>query len=127
LNFKATQECVENSFSDKDWKKKGVTNYLIDKEIEYWKTYGAGMYPAIVINNRTYRGQLEDLAVFNAICAGFKNTPWMCSGTLESIKPDFIDEGIHAWVIIVIVITLIILNVIIVYCYRRYTRREMQG
>lgn len=88
------------------------------------------MYPAVVINNRTYRGQLEDLAVFNALCAGFQNAPSMCQSTLGSYKPDFIaaeDDGIRGGVIVAIVTCLVLLNVVIVYCYRRYSRREMQS
>jgi len=34
-------------------------------------------------------------------------------------------NSIHGGLIVGIVLGLIVLNVIIVYCYRRYTRREM--
>lgn len=78
LDYKDTERCVKSSFSGSDWGSNRTNNYLIDEEIEYWKTYGAGIYPALVINNRTYRGQLESLAVFNAICAGFATAPSMC-------------------------------------------------
>jgi hypothetical protein len=73
---------------------------------------------------------LESLAVFNALCAGFSNAPSMCSATLGAYTPDFLpneDEGIKGGVIVAIVIVLVLLNVIIVYCYRRYSKREMQG
>lgn len=81
-----------------------------------------------MINNRTYRGQLEPLAVINAICAGFENPPQMCKGILNSSTPDFLveEKGIRGGVIVAIVFVLIILNMLIVYCYRRYARREMQ-
>jgi hypothetical protein len=75
---------VRNSFSGPDWGSNLTDNRIIDSEIDYWKTYGAGIYPSLVINNRTYRGQLESLAVFNAICAGFANPPAFCSSTLTS-------------------------------------------
>jgi hypothetical protein len=127
LNFDETKRCVSSSFSTSDWKSNKTVNYIIDEEIDYWKTYGAGIYPAMVINNRTYRGQLESLAVFNAICAGFATPPPICSGTLNAYTPDFLpeDEGIKSGVIVAIVITLVLLNIIIVYCYRRYSKREM--
>lgn len=81
-----------------------------------------------MINNRTYRGQLESLAVFNGICAGFANPPSMCSATLGAYQPDFLpEEGINAGVIVAIVVVLILVNIVIVYCYRRYSKREMQG
>ena len=75
-----------------------------------------------MINNKTYRGQLETESVTNAICAGFKDAPEVC------FKYDFGTEPtqiITAKVIIAIVICLIGINVVIVYCYRRYARREM--
>jgi hypothetical protein len=101
---------------------------MIEEEIDYWKTYGTGIYPSLVINNRTFRGQLESLAAFNAICAGFEVAPSICSATLGSNTPDFLDrgDGIKANVIVLIVLMLILINFIIVYCYRRHSKREMQ-
>lgn len=129
LDFAETTRCVQRSFSGSDWASNKTSNSIIDEEIEYWKTYGSGIYPAIVINNRTYRGQLESLAVFNGICAGFANPPSMCQATLGAYQPDFLieDDGIKAGVIVAIVVVLILLNIVIVYCYRRYSKREMQG
>jgi hypothetical protein len=100
---------------------------MIEDEIIYWKIYGTGIYPSLVINNRTYRGQLESLAVFNAICAGFETAPSMCSATLGSNTPDFLDrgDGIKGSVIVAIVLILILINFLIVYCYRRHSKREM--
>ena len=131
LDFQETQRCVKSSFSGSDWGSAKTNNYLIDEEIEYWKTYGSGIYPSLVINNRTYRGQLESLAVFNGLCAGFANPPKICSATLGSYTPDFLqaggEEGINSKVIIIIVVVLILLNIVLVYCYRRYAKREMQN
>jgi hypothetical protein len=128
LNFDETKKCVADSFSSDQWGSETTNNTIIDQEIEYWKIYGSGIYPAIVINNRTYRGQLESMAVFNAICSGFAISPKMCSSVLGAYTPDFLPEGgIRASVIVIIVISLILVNVIIVYCYRRYSKREMQS
>ena len=129
IDFEQTMECVYGSFSSNDWAAATTNNTLIEEEIEYWKTYGTGIYPSIVINNRTYRGQLESLAVFNALCAGFANPPHMCANLLGSNQPDFmsIDDGVRPAVIVGIVLVLILLNVVIVYCYRRHAKREMQG
>ena len=129
LDFSETQRCVKSSFSGTDWANAKTSNYLIDEEIEYWKTYGAGIYPALVVNNRTYRGQLESLAVFNAICAGFSTPPAMCQATLGAYTPDFLqnDGGIKSSVIVAIAVVLVLLNIIIVYCYRRYSKREMNN
>jgi len=50
----------------------------------------------------------------------------MCLATLDSYTPDFLDEGsIGAGAIVLIVLALILINFIIVYCYRRHSKREM--
>jgi hypothetical protein len=49
----------------------GLSNTLIDHELSYFDSFGPKIFPAVVINNQTFRGQLEIEAVFNAICAGY--------------------------------------------------------
>lgn len=56
LDFDETNKCVKESFTASNWSDPNTNNTMIDEEIAYWKTYGSGIYPAIVINNRTYRG-----------------------------------------------------------------------
>jgi hypothetical protein len=54
----------------------------------------------------------------------------MCLGTLNAATPDFIgieNDGIKGSVVVVLVLVLILFNVLIVYCYRRYSKREMQS
>ena len=53
----------------------------------------------------------------------------MCANLLGSNQPDFIpmDDGVRPGIIVGIVVILILLNVVIVYCYRRHAKREMQG
>jgi len=126
ISFEETQKCVSDSFSSSDWASNSTVNQMIEEEIEYWRSYGTGIYPSLVINNRTYRGQIEPLAVQNAICAGFEKPPAMCLATLKSYTPDFLDEGnFGAGTLVLIVLGLILANVVIVCCYRRYTKREM--
>jgi hypothetical protein len=55
--------------------------------------------------------------------------PEICKETLSNTKLDFDlheQQGIKGGVIFVIVVGLILLNIVLVYCYRRYTRREIQ-
>jgi len=49
-------KCVSDSFSSTDKNSPLTINKMIDQEIDYWKQYGSGTFPSIVINNRTYRG-----------------------------------------------------------------------
>jgi len=85
-----------------------------------------------VINQKTYRGQIQPLSVFNAICAGFTHPPDQCLKTLHMaknvVKETIVDgDGIGAGAIVAIVVSLILINVLIVYCCRRKAKREMNS
>jgi hypothetical protein len=56
LDFATTQKCVDDSFTSKDKASINTNNTIIDEEIKYWKAYGSGIFPSIVINNKTYKG-----------------------------------------------------------------------
>jgi len=104
---------------------------MIDTEISYWKQYGTNIYPSIVINKKTYRGQIEPLSVYNALCAGFTDPPDQCLKTLHRKKEGPVeeviedDDDVSVGAIIIAVIAIVIINVIIVYCCRRKAKREM--
>ncbi|CAG9319677.1 unnamed protein product [Blepharisma stoltei] len=53
-------------------------NTLLRNERNRWKQSGIQFYPAIVINNQTYRGNWESEEVCEAICASFENMPKAC-------------------------------------------------
>lgn len=131
LSWASTQECVKDSFTGDDWKSGEVFNKKIDSEIAYWKQYGTNIYPSIVINQKTYRGQIEPLSVYNALCAGFTNPPDQCYKTLHLKKTIELDsmaqetDSVSIGAIIATVIALILINVVIVYCCRRRAKREM--
>ena len=84
-----------------------------------------------MINKKTYRGQIEPLSVFNALCAGFTNPPQQCYKTLNLKKTFEISsmeeevDKVSIGAIVAAVIGLIIVNVVIVYCCRRKAKREM--
>jgi hypothetical protein len=46
-------------------------NKLLKTDAESWRAYGSAYWPSVVINDRTYRGDLVPDNVLNAICAGF--------------------------------------------------------
>ncbi len=113
-----------------------TNNTIIDEEIDYWNKYGAGFYPSIVINNVTYRGQLDPPLVETAICAGFKDQPESCVGKTDLAKAKKRQEDLEVknntgtitgGDIVGIIFMLIIINLIGVYCYRRHAKKEMHG
>jgi hypothetical protein len=104
---------------------------MIDEDIELWKKYGTGKYPSIVINGVTFRGQIESTNVFEAVCAGFERMPPYCFENLKVMRQgagpyENMPTGISPFMLGVTVICLILVNVVIVYCYRRHTKREMK-
>ncbi len=135
LNYDHTMDCVKKSFGGADESKWGLAtthNSDIDEEIAYWKEYGTNIYPSIVINKKTYRGQIEPLSVFNAVCAGFTEPPDQCLKTLHKektvLKTNVVDgDGVSAGLIVGIVLALIAVNVVIVYCCRRKAKRDMNN
>jgi hypothetical protein len=82
-DFNFTMECVNNSFEGTNQAKDD--NRILRAEAEDWKQYGTAYWPSVVINDRTYRGDLVPDAVFNAICAGFKNEPAACATFKEEV------------------------------------------
>lgn len=141
LSWDETQKCIDDSFSSTDRTNPSTTNKLIDQEIAYWRDYGTNIYPSVVINKKTFRGQIEPLAVFNALCAAFKTPPRQCLKTLhkeplKSMKQAINDaeaamkdqqNGVSVSLIIGIVIVLILANVIVVYLCRRKAKRDMNN
>ena len=89
------------------------------------------MFPAVVINNVTYRGQLEIEQVYNAICAGFYHEPDYCKRYLDTNDINDVSlilmERPHKPEFVAKVITFIMFVFVIAMCfYRRYAKRDMK-
>jgi hypothetical protein len=56
-DYTQIQDCVNRSFKGSDHTK--ADNDILSKENEYWKSNGPHFFPAVVINNVTYRGYLN--------------------------------------------------------------------
>lgn len=83
----------------------------------------------MVINNRTFRGDLNPDSVYGAICAGFAKLPKGCGGA-EDDPPTIIvstqNEGISGNALIAVVVLLVLVNLVLIILYRRCTNREMK-
>ena len=108
---------------------------MIDKDIDYWLKYGSNINPSIVINNSTYRGQLETQAVMNAICSGFHDPPSICKPLLEDndLEDDLdtgiyvvYDDGYKVWHVLLICFFSILILLVTLCFYRRYAKRQMK-
>lgn len=138
LDWGRTSDCVANSFgggSKDKWMDINTKNKIIEDEIDYWNKHGGNVIPSIVINNCTYRGQMETQAVMNAICAGFRDTPNICKPILEDpdLQDDFetgvfdiSDHGYGFGQVLVICLFAILILIMVLYCYRRHAKRQMK-
>lgn len=101
---------------------------MLEEEESLLKKYEIKYNPAIVINERVYRGNMNPDSVFKSICAGFNVTPDVCfddydMGTMERKHPE---GSIGASTIIGLILAVIIINIVIVYCYRKNTRMAIK-
>lgn len=124
MDYEETMGCVRDTF-----RRGGIDDYKSENtaladERDYWNQYGAHFYPSIVINNRTYRGAFQPEAVFNSICAGFQKPPKIC-GTFGDTHESII-RGIQGTTLVYIILGLIVLNILLIFCYRRISQREMK-
>jgi len=70
--------CLRESFSSSNWDDYKTVNTLLEDDLVYMRKFGTGLYPSVVINNKTFRGNIDTLGVYNAICAGFLDPPTIC-------------------------------------------------
>ena len=107
---------------------------LIDEERKYDDKFGPNLFPAVVVNNQTFRGQLEVEALFNGICSGFRNTPNYCKKYLATndinrgdllVMEDM--DGNHSYMrVFRLVMFMMVIFAIVLFCYRRSAKRAMK-
>jgi len=82
IDFDEIFECVNESFDNQDHTISD--NRILAKEFEDRSKNGPHFFPAMIINNITYRGFLTPDNVFQAICEGFKKHPEECKSIEDS-------------------------------------------
>ena len=79
---------------------------------------GIIIYPGVIVNNVTYRGNLEAIDVFELVCNSLRDQPEGC--TFSTIEPE------TPWrYIFFVTIIIVLFLVFLVGCYRRHVRREL--
>jgi hypothetical protein len=121
IDYAKTNKCVNDS-------DQGATNTLLEEERDYAALYGSTHWPAVVINNRTYRGDLEPEGLFFAICAGFKNKPEVCKkhDSTSSLTDGSLKSDKWVWIIMGI-IAVVGIEMLLLWCYRKFSRKEIEG
>jgi len=143
LDFAKTQQCVKDSWSKSaeesdNYQDEKIVNYLIESEISYHLNYGTSLFPSIVVNNQTYRGQLTDEAVLNALCAGFDVYPPACHKILESSdlsRAELMDtdayfaeydQEVTIDTVILVSTCVLVCMCVAIYMQRRQAKRELK-
>ena len=127
MNFSELEKCVEGTFEGDSMSLDD--NSVLKDHANEWQLLGTHLSPAMVINNRTFRGRLTPDNVFEAICASFNHEPKQCRKwqEMEGIPiPRGQSTGITQRTLFYLILILISVNVIIILAYRRYLNNEMQ-
>ena len=124
LNYQDTMNCVRETFEGPNYEKDD--NKVMREETKLWKKYGSGYFPAVVINDRTYRGDLIPDNVFAALCSGFATAPKVCKLFADQQSHIGEPEGITGTVLVFVVVFLVLVNVAMIYLYRRCTKKELK-
>lgn len=129
-DFETTMGCVSNTFepmgsAGPNFQKDD--NQVLREESIKWKAYGSAYWPSIVINERTYRGDMVPDSVLTAICSAFLDEPSYCTKFKEEQGiPTASSSGVTRNVLILVVVFLVVLNILIIFLYRRCQNREIK-
>ena len=132
-SYEDTMKCVDQGFWDKDYKT--AENSVLKKNAGRWKEYGTLYWPSVTINQVTYRGDITAENILEIICAALASKPNVCLNFYKEEhiaykKPSFLtanrDRFASVELLIGIVVLLIGINVVLVFCYRRCQKREME-
>jgi len=91
-------------------------------------------WPAVVINNVTYKGSLKGDDVLELMCSSLKQTTKECQyflnyGNLDDYVDDYSTEsGINVLLLVVIIlVSLCIIFAIVMIIYKRKIKNELPG
>ena len=122
LSQKDIQECYAESFNGDTKDVHQKDNNYFRKEKQYYMEYGPSFFPAMVINNRTYMGNLDPENVFSAVCAGFQDPPKVCQNRKFGVHQE--TGGVSTFNLILIIAGLVVLNIVLILVYRKYAKKE---
>ena len=81
IDVQKVHQCYGQSFSDLHDEQS--SNAMLAKDTKKESDLGIYMHPSLTINDMSYRGYLEGMDVFEAICSSFKSMPPICKDLLN--------------------------------------------
>ncbi len=106
---------------------------MLDDDRNWAKKYGIVVHPSITINNITYRGEMEGIDIFKAICTGFKDRPEVCRGDKVLMLTEksntelmYVRRSlVKMYHIIAAVVLVVIVNGVALMFYRKYQKKKV--
>lgn len=138
-----TMQCVADSFSGQKYSEDTEIDYTVDNTLlkenqEKWQEYGTLYWPSVVINKRTFRGDLTAENVLEDLCANYEEKPQPCIDfyKLEKIPyqakqkertptESVVTKSISGFLLAFIIIALVIVNICLIIAFRKCTKKEM--
>ena len=125
MDYEQTMSCVRGTFEGSNTSKDD--NRVLKDNSDTWRKYGTAYWPSIVINDRTYRGDLVPDSVLNAICAAFSTKPSFCVQFEEQLAGVGSEpSGITGNTLIFVVVLLVVVNIAMILLYKRCTNKELK-
>lgn len=127
IDVSRIRECYSGSFTEIG---KGETlskNAKLESEAEFWLSYGHSYYPAVVINDKVYRGDMEVSALKTGICAGYYSgtEPDFCKKTHK--EESEVTEGYSVSTVVIALVLFFGLLLALLLGYRYYARKELHN
>lgn len=120
------RECVDKTFNGNDYST--YDNVVLKSASEDWTALGTQLYPQLVINGMTFKGRLTPDNVFEAICASFQREPKQCHRFQKQHHipdPRIISNSLTNRTVFLIILVLFVVNIVIIFAYRRYLNKEL--
>ena len=123
VNINSVQTCVQSSAVDSgDLTLKD--NILLKKEVRYLKQLTSSVYPTIILNNHTYRGDWEGLQLAQTICSSYLSSPGFCEAWTSQTNQEE-KRGLGLSTILLIVGLVLALVLVVLMLYRAWAKREL--
>lgn len=126
INIEKVQQCVNETFDGPNHS--FDNNNVLEEHSRDWQKLGTHLYPSMVINGMTFRGRLTPDNVFEAICASFKREPRECHRFQRRHHiplPNIQSRSLTNRAVFMIIMGLFIVNLIIIFAYRKYLNKEL--
>lgn len=138
INHEKVSKCVQESFVR--GKLGDITdNKILAEDAQLASMMGIFLHPSVSINNITYRGDLNGMDIFRAVCVGFSDAPDICKGnnvlkSFDQYEQEAATVSVHhksrgnkikGYHILIAIVAVMLINFGALYLYRRYHRQKV--